>query len=51
LLVGLGIPKLYWIKEERVDTLVSFLTLEEMVSVFLHLGKNWMHDIDYRFIK
>jgi hypothetical protein len=34
LLLWLGIPKLCWIRVEKMDTLVLFLQLEEMISVF-----------------
>jgi hypothetical protein len=47
LLLWLGIPRLCWIRVERVDTLVSFLTLEEMVTVFFFfLQFNMMLTID-----
>jgi hypothetical protein len=37
LLHWLGIPRLHWIKAERAGTLIWFLTLDEMVSVFFPL--------------
>jgi hypothetical protein len=43
-LLWLGIPRLCWIGVVRMDTLVIFVTLEEMASVFPHLWcmmKNW----------
>jgi hypothetical protein len=36
-LVWLGIPRVCWIRVERVVTIVSSLTLEKIVSVFPHL--------------
>jgi hypothetical protein len=36
-LLWLGIPRLCWIGVVRMDTLVIFVTLEEMASVFPHL--------------
>jgi hypothetical protein len=44
-LLWLGIPILYSIKTRENDTLVSFLTLEEVISVFPYLD-----DIYYTFI-
>jgi hypothetical protein len=35
--ISCGIPRLCWIRVERVDTLVLFLTLEGLFSFFPHL--------------
>jgi hypothetical protein len=45
LLLWLEIPRLCWIRVERVHTLVSFLTLEGMFSVFPHLV--WSDEIGH----
>jgi hypothetical protein len=37
LLLWLGIPRLCSVRMEQMDTLISFLTSDKMVSVFTHL--------------
>jgi hypothetical protein len=41
-LLGLEIPGLYWIKCGRGNTLIFFLILEEIISVFPHLVWYWL---------
>jgi hypothetical protein len=43
LIMWLGIPGLCWIREGKVGTLVSFLILGEMVSVFHYLIWCWLY--------